>query len=159
MDIKAKIGVIITDENNEKILLIKERGEENNPLSWNVIKGTYGDSDDKNVFDAAVRECEEEVSVKVELVSALRIYISQTPEKIRIQFNFLAKIKEGVPNVPDKEKQASRKEYIEELRWFGKEELAGMRPGAFLSNRAYQLVQDWLNGKKYPLEIYKQVEL
>jgi len=159
MDIQIKIGVIITDENNEKILLIKEKYERKGEFLWNTIRGTYGDSGDESIFDAAKRECLEEASAKIDLLNSLGVYVFKEGDKIRIQFNFLAKIIEGEPSVPSKEEQALRNESIKELRWFDKKELADLNVSDFASNRSYELVKDWMSGKKYTLEAYKQVQL
>ncbi|MDP3893494.1 NUDIX hydrolase [Nocardioides sp.] len=159
MDIKVKIGVIITDENNEKILLIKEKYERKEEFLWNTIRGTYGDSGDESIFDAAERECLEEASAKVDLLNSLGVYISKERDKVRIQFNFLAKIIDGAPSVPKQKEQALRNESIQELRWFDKKELADLNASDFASSRSYELVEDWMSGKKYPLEAYKQVQL
>jgi ADP-ribose pyrophosphatase YjhB (NUDIX family) len=57
-DINVKVGVIITDQQN-RILLIKEKLPKKDGPLWNVIKGTYGDHGNATIFDAAVRECRE----------------------------------------------------------------------------------------------------
>lgn len=159
MDIKIKIGVIVIDENKEKILLIKEKIEEKNGYFWNIIKGTYGDNGDESIFDAAKRECLEEASIKVDLLNALGTYISKEKDKVRIQPNFIARVISGVPSVPNSEKQALRNESIQELKWFNRKELGDLKADDFASNRAYELVKDWMSGKEYPLETCKQVQL
>lgn len=159
MDTKAKIGVVITDETGEKVLLIKEKIKKKDRPLWNIIKGSYGDNGDESIFDTAVRECQEEALVKVKLTDALGAYISKEGDQMRIQFNFLAKVVEGEPKVAPMDEQESRDEFIQEIKWFTKEEIANLSQEEFISNRTYELIQAWLAGNKYPLVIYKQVSL
>jgi len=159
MDTKVKIGVVIEDNAGEKILLIKEKIEKKDRPLWNVVKGSYGDNGDESVFETAKRECSEEVSVKVGLISALGVYISKENDRMRIQFNFIAKIIEGEPKIAPMDEQKSRDEDIQELKWFGKEELFKMSPEEFISNRSYQVARDWLSASRYPLDAYKHVEI
>lgn len=158
MSIKIKIGVIVVNEKDE-ILLIKEKLE-NKPVSlWNIIKGTYGDNGNETIFEAAVRECQEEAGVKVKLTNLLGCYIAQRPDKIRVQFNFLAKIAKGKPTLANKEEQKTRNEDINALKWFKKEDLIKMNSEEFVSNRAYVAVQDWIKEKSYSLNAIQRVEL
>lgn len=159
MDIKVKIGVVIEDDAGEKILLIKEKIEKKDRPLWNVVKGSYGDNGGESVFETAERECGEEVSAKVELTDALGIYISKESDRMRVQFNFIARIIEGEPKVAPMDEQKSRDEFIQELEWFSKEDLSKMSPEEFISNRSYQVVQDWLSGKRCPLDTYKHVKI
>jgi len=157
MNIQIKIAVIIESEG--KILLIKEKYQKKERSLWNVIKGSYGDNGDENIFEAAIRECQEEASVKVELTNALGAYVAKEGEQIRVQFNFLAKIIEGEPKVAPMNEQESRDEFIQEIKWFTKEEVLNLDKEEFISGRIHELVKDWIAGKKYPLEAYKQVLL
>jgi len=159
MDTKVKIGVVIEDNAGEKILLIKEEIEKKDRPLWNVVKGSYGDNGDESVFEAAKRECMEEVSVKVELADALGVYISKEGDRMRIQFNFIAKIIEGEPKVAPMDEQKSRDEFIQEIKWFDKKELSKMGPEEFISNRSHQVIQDWLSSPRYPLDTFKHVEI
>jgi ADP-ribose pyrophosphatase YjhB (NUDIX family) len=159
MDIGVKIGVVITDKADNKILLIKEKYKKKDRPLWNIVKGTYGDNGNESIFDTAIRECREEVSVKVELTGALGVYISKEEDRMRIQFNFLGKIVEGEPKVAPMNEQESRDEYIQEVKWFTKDEIANLSQDEFISNRIYELVHDWMSGKKFPSEVYKQVSL
>lgn len=155
---KIKIGVIITNKENE-ILLIKEKLEDKPTPLWNIIKGTYGDNGEETIFEAAIRECQEEASVKVNLTNLLGCYITKKPGKTRIQFNFLAKIIEGEPSLADKKEQKSRDEDISELKWFNKENLIKMNLDEFISKRAYTAVRNWVEGKSYSLDAVRHTEL
>lgn len=158
MSTKAKIGVFIVNNQN-KILLIKEKIKKNPNSRWNIIKGTYGDKNKESIFETAERECQEEVSLKVGLKKALGCYISQKEEEIRIQFNFLANILEGEPKIPSLENQANNDENITEIKWFTKEELKQMKKEEFISNRIFEMINDWIKGEEYPLDVFKSVEM
>jgi len=159
MDIKIKVGVVIVNNQNQALLLKEKTG--NQPIFlWNIVKGTYGDCGQESLFEAAVRECLEEAGAETELISFLgcRVTHDYKASKIRVQFNFLAKIVGGVPTLASPEEQQSRGENINELKWFSKESLANIGSGEFISLRAYNAVQDWLSGKSYPLDAVR-VEL
>lgn len=156
MDITVKVSIIIKNDEN-KILLLKEKSDKHDKPLWNIVKGTYGDNGDENIYDAAKRECLEETSTEVELLSALGAYISKKDEKIRIQFNFEAKIVKGTPQVAEQEDQYERNEAIYEVRWFTFNEVQKLKANDFISNRIYQTIQNYMKGDRYPLEIYKQI--
>lgn len=159
MDTKLKVGVIITDASGQKILLIQEKLAKKDCPLWNIIKGTYGDNGDETIFEVAIRECQEETSTNVELTKALGCYVSKDGEKIRIQFNFLAKIISGEPKLPKHEDQVERDESISDIKWFTKDEVSKMNPDEFVSSRTYELITSYLAGNKFPLEMYKQVDM
>ena len=157
MNTQIKIAVIIESEG--KILLIKEKYQKKERPLWNVIKGSYGDNGDENIFETAIRECQEEASVKVDLTGSLGVYISKKDDQIRIQFNFLARIIEGEPKIAPMNEQEARDEFIQEIKWFTKEEFLNLNKEEFISGRIHELVKDWTRGKKYSLEVCKQVLL
>jgi len=159
MNTQVKIAVVVADKSGDKTLLIKEKIKKKDRPLWNVVKGSYGDNNDESIFEAAQRECLEEASIKVELTGTLGTYISKKGDRMRIQFNFIAKIIEGEPKLAPMDEQKSRDEFIQEIEWFSKEDLSKMSPEEFISNRSYQVVQDWLSGSKYPLDTYKHVEI
>lgn len=154
----TKIGVIITDNKN-KVLMLKEKIKKNPIPLWNIIKGTYGDEGVENIFETAIRECKEEAGVDVDLMFSLGCYISQKKEKTSTIITFEAIIKNGSPHLAKKREQLSRDECISEMRWFSNDELKKMKKEEFISNRIYSIIQDWLDDKKYPLNIIKQVEM
>jgi len=124
-----------------------------------MVKGSYGDNGDEIIFEAAKRECQEEASVKVDLIGTLGTYISKENDRMRIQFNFIAKIIEGEPKVAPMDEQKSKDEFIQEIKWFSKKELLKISPKEFISNRSYQVIQDWMSGSRYLLDAYKHVEI
>lgn len=156
MDTKAKIGVIVADEEG-RVLLVKEKLEKKPRALWNIIKGSY--DGEETIFEAAKRECMEEASVTVELTRSLGVYVSEESGKIRVQFNFLAEINGGTAGVASREEQESRNEAIKEVRWFTKEEIGKMSQEEFISARAFALLQDWISGETFSLNACKQVSM
>src|SRR4030042_1511320 len=147
MDTKMKIGVILLNETDDKIILIKEKIKKRNIPLWNIIKGSYDAEGNETIFDAAVRECFEEASVKAKLTHFLGVYVSKDQNKAQIQFNFLGKILKGKPTIPNVEEQSSRDESIHEIKWFSRSDLLKMDSSEFISDRAYELIHDWISGK------------
>jgi ADP-ribose pyrophosphatase YjhB (NUDIX family) len=158
MDISVKVGVIIQNSQGE-VLLIKEKLDKHNEPRWNIVKGTYGDHPGETVFQAAERECMEEASVSVNLISALGTYVSEEAAKVRVQFNFIAEIYDGEPAIAKISDQENRNESILEVRWFSTAELQVLENRDFVSNRIYSVVSNYLNGERYDLGIYKQVHM
>lgn len=158
INVKIKIGVLIIDDDN-KVLLLKEKIKKRNVPLWNIVKGSYGDNGDESVFVAALRECLEETSIKVMLTNALGCYISKEGMKLRIQFNFLAKIIDGKPILPNLSEQIKRDEHIIALRWFSKKEIIKMDPNEFISNRTHAILLDWIKGDDYPIEMFKHIAM
>ena len=155
MDTKVKVAVVVTNSEG-KVLLIKERLRSKPHAFWNVMKGTYDGGE--TIFECAIRECNEEASVAVTLVSLLGVYISEQEDKMRVQFNFLASTNDAA-QVAAEESQQMFDECIEEVRWFAKDEITLLVPEDFVSYRAYQLLQDWMSGQSFPLESVKRVSM
>ena len=156
MDTRAKIGVVVIGK-NDQILLIKEKLEKKPTALWNIIKGSYDGGE--TIFEAAKRECREEASLDVTLSHSLGAYISEESGKIRVQFNLLARANNMDVGVAPKDTQESRNASIEDVRCFSKEEIEKMIPNDFVSARVFELLQDWMKGKKFPLAVYKQVKM
>lgn len=157
MDIQTKIGAVIVDD-NDSVLLIKEKLEKKPVALWNIVKGSYEGGE--TIIEAAIRECKEETSLDVELTESLGVYISEGSGKIRVQFNFLAHAKQEKAAAPAiKAEQEMRDEAIEEVKWFTKEEAQKLKEEEFVSLRSYQLLHDWLSGKRFPIDLCKHVDL
>ena len=166
MDIQMKVAVVIANDEG-LVLLIKEKLGKNAVALWNVVKGSLDEGETPQ--EAAVRECFEETGIRAELTQSLGVYISQEAQKLRIQCNYLAHMHESMPlnaqvsNVHlssvQKQQQELRGEYIEEMRWFGRSELVALSADEFVSNRSYQVVQDYVAGKIYPLDVVKNVTM
>lgn len=156
MQAQIKVAVLVINKKDE-LLLIKEKLSDVKQAKWNTIKGTY-ESTKETIFEAAVRECFEEASARVELTHALGVYLygGKAP---RIQFNFLAVAKNDKVAVPNKYQQKLRNEDISEVRWFEREDLTKLKEADYVSKIAYRIVQGWLkDDAKYPLETYKQFQ-
>ncbi|MCG2697698.1 NUDIX hydrolase [Candidatus Parcubacteria bacterium] len=158
MSNKIKVGIIITD-NQDNILLLKEKIKKNPTPLWNIVKGSYGDMGQETIFETAIRECQEEACVKVVLTGSLGFYTAQKKEKISTIITFTAKIVEGTPRIAKENEQLIRDEDISELKWFNKEEILKMKNKEFISNRVYIIIQNWIKKNHYPLNIIKQVEM
>jgi ADP-ribose pyrophosphatase YjhB (NUDIX family) len=156
MDTKIKIGVVIISDDG-KVLLIKEKLSKSEPALWNIIKGSHEAGE--TTEDGALRECLEEVGLTAKLVASLGVYVSQKAEKIRIQFNFLAHAMNTQTTLAVNAEQESRGEAILEAKWFTKEEILSMNPNEFMSARTRELLNDWMEGKKFPLDMCKEVAM
>jgi 8-oxo-dGTP pyrophosphatase MutT (NUDIX family) len=157
VDTKIKVGVLIIDEDNEKVLLIKEKYEKKDSYFWNIIKGTYGDHGSETILETAIREAKEETGAKIALTDILGVYLINRDGKTRIQFVFTACIINGAPIIADLEEQKVRNESISEIKWFSKDELQAMTPNNFISDTTYQILNEWLLGERYPLKILKKI--
>lgn len=155
MEIKLKVGIVIVNKNNQ-VLLIKEKIKKKPIALWNIIKGTC--DYEETIFETAKRECKEEASLDVNLTNSLGVNISKEASGIRVQFNFLAQSENMIAKIAPKEEQIARDEIIEEIKWFSKEEISKMKHGEFISKRAFNLLQNYMAGKIFPLEVYSQVE-
>ncbi len=158
MSNEIKVGIIITNNQN-KILLLKEKIKKKPTPLWNIIKGSYGDTDQETIFETAIRECQEEACVKVVLTGSSGCYIAQKKDKISTIITFIAKIIKGTPCLAKENEQLLRNENISELKWFSIEEILKMKNEEFISNRIYIIIQNWIKGNHYPLDIIKQVEM
>jgi len=150
MDNKIKTGVIITDQ-KDKILLLKEKIEKNDKALWNIVKGSYGDYGDENIFDCARRECLEEVSVNIEIKGFQGCYVSQKKHSNYIMIIFTAKIKNGEPRIQKIDQQKKTNEDIRDIQWFEKNDILKMEKGEFISQRIYSIIRDWAQNSKTPL--------
>lgn len=157
MDNKIKIGVIITD-NNDRVLLIKEKIKKNDKALWNIIKGSYGDHKNEDVFEASRRECLEEIGVNIEIEGFQGCYMAQKNTANYVMLIFNAKIKKGEPQLKSREEQEAENEDIREVKWFTKEEISQMKKDAFISNRVHFIINDWLKNNKNSLNAVKQIK-
>jgi ADP-ribose pyrophosphatase YjhB (NUDIX family) len=156
MDIQVKVGVVVTDA-DDRVLLIKEKLETKPCALWNIIKGSHESGETMEA--TALRECQEEAGIQVEMKSFLGVYVSEESEKMRIQFNFLTYAIETSARLADKAEQETRDEAIEEARWFTREEIQKMSLEEFVSARSYEVLQDWMSGQSFPLSVCKQVRM
>lgn len=150
MEKTIKVGVLIV--NKDKILLIKEWSENKNDYCWNIIKGTYDDSVDKQVLDCAIREAQEEANAAITVDGFINIVIKYG-YNIRFYINFIASITNGEPHTASKNDQSLRKEDIKEVRWFTKTELKNMKEVEFINDVAFEAINKWINKEIYPLNL------
>lgn len=150
MEKTIKVGVLIVKE--DKLLLIKEWSEDKKAHLWNIVKGTFDDSIDKQLSDGAIREAEEEAGVEVSLNGFSNIIIKYG-FSIRIYVNFVASIVSGEPHTASKNEQSTRKEDITETKWFTKAELKELKEEEFVNDVAFETVTRWRNGENYPLSL------
>lgn len=150
-EIQIKIGVLI--QKRGRLLLIKERHEQDGKYRWNIIKGTFEPEADKDVIGAAQREAEEEAGACVEITHLLNIFFLKRKNKLTIQLNFIASLAKETLAIAKAEEQKQRAEDISEIRFFSKEKLRGLKKEEFINTRAYLAVQDWIKGKKYSLDL------
>ena len=154
--IKIKIGVLV--ENRNRLLLIKESNDPDGRYYWNIIKGSFEPDKDKNFFESAKRECEEEAGIRVKLTHLLNVMYLNKKDMYIIQFNFIASIKKGIPKVAKINHQKMRNEDIVELKFFSKNELRKMKEQEFMNERAFLAVKEWLQNKKSDLKIFKFIK-
>ncbi|MDP2947484.1 MAG: NUDIX hydrolase [Nanoarchaeota archaeon] len=153
--IKTKIGILV--ENKGKLLLIKELNSKDSKYYWNIIKGTFEPDKDDNFLESAKRECKEEAGIDVKITGLLNIiYLSdRIKNKFVIQFNFIAAIEKGTPQLASKDEQQGRSEDIIELRYFTKNDLKKTKKDEFMNERAYLVVSEWLKNIKHETNIFK----
>jgi ADP-ribose pyrophosphatase YjhB (NUDIX family) len=157
MNNKIKIGVIITNKKGH-VLLIKEKIQKNDKALWNIIKGTYGDHKNEDVFQASKRECLEEIGVDIEINEFQGCYIAQINTTNYTMLIFNAQIKQGKPQLKSQAEQITRNEDIREFKWFSKQEILNMKKNEFISNRIHFIINDWIQNKKSSINYIKQIQ-
>ncbi len=139
---RLKVAVVV-ENNNNQILLIKEYSEGKKGYFWNVIKGTYGNSDLIETLDeCAIREAKEEAGANIEIIGLINCLVK--PEKgPKIQFNFLGKAN----SILGKKKNNIQGEDVAEVKWFKPEEVKLIDKNDFISKDSFDLVHLWLSRK------------
>jgi len=142
---KIKIGVLAIERN--KLLLIKELNSSDGKYYWNIIKGTFEPTKDKDFFEAAKRESREEAGIEIKLVNLINIvYLRKRDRKI-IQFNFKALIKKSTPKLSIKNQYKVKNEDIMKVKFFTKKELKKMKKQEFINIRTFLTIRDWIENK------------
>jgi ADP-ribose pyrophosphatase YjhB (NUDIX family) len=156
-DIQIKVGALV--ENGGQLFLISEIGQSTKYL-LNIVKGTFDPKLDKNLLATAVRECQEEINVKVKVEKILNFIYFRENKKIRLQFNFLCKVVgKNQPKISSPAKQKIYQENINDCKLFSKVELKKLKPKVFIDQRAYLAVSDYLAGKSLPLSVLREIIL
>jgi len=142
---KIKIGVLAIERN--KLLLIKELNSSDGKYYWNIIKGIFEPTKDKDFFEAAKRESREEAGIEIKLVNLINIvYLRKRDRKI-IQFNFKALIKKSTPKLSIKNQYKVKNEDIMKVKFFTKKELKKMKKQEFINIRTFLTIRDWIENK------------
>ncbi|MFH1129646.1 MAG: NUDIX hydrolase [Patescibacteria group bacterium] len=148
--IKIKVGVLV--EKDDSLLLIRELNDSDGKYYWNIIKGTFEPKRNEDLFTAVIRECREEAGITVEIKNLLNIQYIQKKSGWVFQFNFIATIKEGIPQVSSQDLQKQLNENITDVKFFSKVKLKKIGKNEFMNSRAFAAVNDWLIGKRYNTE-------
>lgn len=155
MEIQIKVGVVIVKD--DKILLLKEWSDTKKDYRWNIIKGTFEDTD-KTILNCVKREAKEEAGVEVKIDKFICCIVKHG-FNIRIYYNFLGQINKGEPKLAVLKEQEARKENFKEIRWFSTKELEKMEEDDFMNDVVYKAITDWVNGRAYPMELMKEIVL
>lgn len=153
-----KIAAVITrGAENEQVLLIKEKVEKSDVAKWNIVKGTCELT--KETFkEAVIRECWEEISAEVKPQSILSVSIVRKNGSLRVQTSYLSRIESGTPAIRPADFQKGLNEQISEIRWFSRSEIKNLDSDEFVSKRTKMILDQWLSGKTYPLELIREVD-
>ena len=154
-DIQIKVGALV--KKDDGLFLISEIGKSKNYLR-NIIKGTFDPKLDKNLLDTAVRECREEINIKVKVEKLLNFVYLRENKKIRFQFNFLCKVVgKHQPKISPQAKQKIYQENINDCKLFSKAGLKKLKQKDFIDKRAFVAISDYLAGKSLPLSVIREI--
>ena len=135
-------------EKDGKLLMVQE-GREDVKGKWNLPAGhaDFGESP----VDAAAREAKEETGLDVIPLSLMGIYAFHDQEgRLVLRFNIKCEVKGGSFEEQEGE--------ILDIKWMSKQELEALKAeGKLRSERTWWPIQDWIEGKKYPLNIVRVV--
>lgn len=161
-DIQIKVGALV--ENEGKLFLISEKGQSTRQRRtkekylFNIVKGTFDPKLDKNLLATVVRECQEEINIKVKVEKLLHFIYLRENKKIRLQFNFLCKVVgKNKPKISPQAKQKIYQEHINDCKLFSKAELKKLKQKDFIDKRAYLAVSDYLLGKSLSLNVLREL--
>ena len=104
-------GILILNNKNETLLLKRAKNAKNEVGYWQKIGGEvdYGET----VISAMEREAKEEIGVRVEIFGYLEHsdHIIKGDSQHWVGFNYLGRIKSGIPKIMEPEKH-------NDLKWF-----------------------------------------
>lgn len=152
--IKLKAGVIV--RYHGKVLLVRERHSPANYYKLNIIKGTFEPDKDDSILETAVREAREEANARIKIKWLLSTYYLLHGKNALMMFTFIADLinPRQVKVLPENiQFRHSERERIIEVKLFTRKELAKLKLKDFVGMRGYLAVQDYLQGKKFPLEL------
>jgi ADP-ribose pyrophosphatase YjhB (NUDIX family) len=156
-EIYIKVGVIILNDNNE-ILLLKEKVEQDQEPAWNIIKGTF-ESSSERIEECAKRECLEEVGLEVEILGIHNIiFFPKTDNKLKIQYNFVARAKNDSASLPKERNAQIEGEDIQELKWIKMDEIDGLKSEDFVADYTLSILKSWIKTKNiYPADMFEYI--
>jgi len=145
----TELKVCCVVKKDDEILLIKEWSEAKKDYFWNVIKGTFEGDIDKNLFDCAIREMDEEAHVNALPTDFLGV-VNKNGFSTRVYFGFLCTVNNDTDK-PKGVKKMIKGEDIKEIKLFSLIDLKSMKVEQFINDVAYYFIQKTLNGETFPL--------
>ncbi len=119
MEITLKVAALIKNKEHHT-LLIKEQYTEDQGYKWNLVKGTY-DNSNETIEECVIREIREEVGLTtIANVVLSKVYHYGKPENPKILFVFTAEYTGAEEATTDNKNDD---EIISETKWFSSEEL------------------------------------
>lgn len=121
----------------------------------NIIKGTYELNDGK-LEDCAKRECMEEAGIDVEIIEVHSVMFFNNDDKLKIQYNFIAKPIGYNISLPNERNIAIESENIQAVKWVTPEEIKQLSASDFVADYTLGVLESWLDSKAlYPLDIFR----
>lgn len=128
--VKLKIGVIIEDKEG-KVFLQKEKFSANIEHKWNFITGSFEEKDG-SMIRTAIRECQEEANIEVNLTGVFKILTVNKPDSYRIYVIFTAEpLSDHSISHPSLQEKFG--EDIIEQKWFTKKEILAIDEKDFVT--------------------------
>lgn len=144
---KVKVIVIIQNGNGE-ILLLKERTKKTPEYKYNFVRGTY-DIPGEILIDTARRECHEEAGIcDFDSFTLDHIREFYKKDKTRIYYIFHA-LTIKAPIVPCKSDQAKLHEDISCCEWMSKDQVLSLKEPDFVDSIVYSIAQSIENKNTY----------
>lgn len=140
--VSYQIKVSAQVEKEGKLLLIKEKTPSSDGYKWNVIKGTFEPLEDESLEGAIAREVKEEAGINdFNIVGITKSFVVKKQDETIVQINYYVTTDDviDIHNI-----KMEDDEDIIELRLFSKDELLKMKKDDFLTDRAFILINDWL---------------
>lgn len=147
--VKLKAGVIVRQ--GSQVLLIRERNNRIHQYRWNIIKGTFEPGKDSNIIETAIREAKEEANARIKVKYFLSTYYLLDGNNAIMMFTFIADLISQIDVLTRNQGVESNNENITRVKFFSRQELSSLKPEDFVGMRGYLAIQDYLEGKKFPL--------
>lgn len=145
----ATVAIII--EHEGKFLMVEELNEDqNNKPVFSMPAGHIEKKE--SILDAALREASEECGCEVQLQALTGIYDYVKDDETIERFCFAAKLKK----IPEHLQTHDPDHEILNVRWYTKEEIYQKR-NSWRTRLVGLCMDDYLVGKRYPLDLIKVV--